>query len=302
MIKVNNSQFNYQYGDQIHFPYSIASLVSYIKSKEQLASHFKFEKTFVFRDKVDEYIKQCQDTDILLCSCYVWNWEITTHLASEVKKINPNCLIIFGGPHIPNHAKGFFEKYPFVDIIVHSEGEYILKNIFDAYLTNKNYLDIKGIETKYFKTPPQPRIDNFDSSPSPYLSNLIWDLVEPVDGIQWVAAWETLRGCPYQCTFCDWGSATATKMRKFQNDRLMKEIEWFAENKIPYIDCCDANFGIYQERDMMIAKKIKETALQTGYPETFHPTFAKFSSEKIIPIAKELQNAGSAFNSFIYKN
>ena len=25
-----------------------------------------------------------------------------------------------------------------------------------------------------------------------------------------------------------------------------KEIEWFADNKIPYIDCCDANFGILQ--------------------------------------------------------
>ncbi len=292
MIKVNNSQFNYQYGDQIHFPYSIASLVSYIKSKEQLASHFKFEKTFVFRDKVDEYIKQCQDTDILLCSSYVWNWEITTHLASEVKKINPNCLIIFGGPQIPDFSQDFFIQYPFVDIIVHGEGEYILENILTTYLRDQDYSNIKGLETKTFRTSPQERINDLDSLPSPYLTNLVWELVDKVDKVRWIASWETNRGCPYQCTFCDWGSATFTKMRKWEESRLFKEIEWFAQNKIPYIDCCDANFGIYQERDLRLATKLKEEALKTHYPEKIRPAWAKNSSEKIIPIAKELQAGG----------
>lgn len=292
MFKVNNSQFNYQYGDQIHFPYSIASLVSYIKSKEQLASHFKFEKTFVFRDKVDEYIQQCKDTDILLCSCYVWNWEITTYLASEVKKINPNCLIIFGGPQIPEFSQDFFIKYPFVDIIVHGEGEYVLENILTTYLKDQDYSNIKGLETKTFRTSPQERINDLDSLPSPYLTNLVWELVDKVDKVRWIASWETNRGCPYQCTFCDWGSATFTKMRKWEESRLFKEIEWFAQNKIPYIDCCDANFGIYQERDLRLATKLKEEALKTHYPEKIRPAWAKNSSEKIIPIAKELQAGG----------
>ena len=266
--------------------------MSYIKSKEQLASHFKFEKTFVFRDKVDEYIKQCQDTDILLCSSYVWNWEITTHLASEVKKINPNCLIIFGGPQIPDFSQDFFIQYPFVDIIVHGEGEYILENILTTYLRDQDYSNIKGLETKTFRTSPQERINDLDSLPSPYLTNLVWELVDKVDKVRWIASWETNRGCPYQCTFCDWGSATFTKMRKWEESRLFKEIEWFAQNKIPYIDCCDANFGIYQERDLRLATKLKEEALKTHYPEKIRPAWAKNSSEKIIPIAKELQAGG----------
>jgi len=292
LIKVNSSQFNYQYGDQIHFPYSIASLLSYIKSKEQLSSYFKFEKTFVFRDKVDEYIQQCKDTDILLCSCYVWNWEITTYLASEVKKINPNCLIIIGGPQIPDFTQDFFTKHTFIDIVVHGEGEYVLENILTAYLKDKYYSNIKGLETKTFRTSPQERINDLDSLPSPYLTNLVWELVDKVDGVRWIASWETNRGCPYQCTFCDWGSATFTKMRKWDESRLFKEIEWFAENKIPYIDCCDANFGIYQERDLRLATKLKEVALKTHYPERIRPAWAKNSSEKIIPIAKELQAGG----------
>ena len=112
-VKVSSSQFNYQYGDQIHFPYSIASLVTYLKSNLELSKNFQFEKTFVFREKLDEYIQKCQDTDILLCSCYVWNWEITNHLDQEVKKLNPNCLIIFGGPQVPDFSDNFFENYLF---------------------------------------------------------------------------------------------------------------------------------------------------------------------------------------------
>ena len=292
MFKVNSSQFNYQYRGRIHFPYSIGMLVAYVKGKPELSKEFNFEKTFVFRDKAEEYIEQCKDSDILLCSCYVWNWEITTKLVKKVKKINPKCLVVFGGPQVPNHTEGFFEKYPFVDILVHGEGEYVLGNILEAYLKGKDFSEVLGIETKDFKNPIQPRINDFGDLPSPYLTNLIWDLVETSPKIQWIASWETLRGCPYACTFCDWGSAIATKMRKFEEEKIMQEIEWFGKNKIPYIDCCDANFGIYQDRDMRIAKKMNEVSKEMGYPKTFHPTFAKVSSEKIIPIAKELYDSG----------
>ena len=292
MIKVNSSQFNYTYNDETRFPYSIGTLVAYVKTKKNLEENFQFETTFVFRDKIDDYVKRCKDSDILLCSCYVWNWEITTFLAKEVKRINPKCLIIFGGPEVPDLTGDFFEKYPFVDLIVHGEGEYVVANIFEEFLNKKDFSKIKGLETKEYRTEPEPRINDLDSLPSPYLTNTVWDLAEKVDGIRWICPWETNRGCPYLCTFCDWGSLTATRMTKWPEEMLFKEVEWFADNKIVYIDCCDANFGIYQDRDLRIAKKATQVAMKTGYPEMFRPTWAKVSSDKIIPIAKELQEGG----------
>ena len=292
MLKVNSCEFNYQYGDQIHFPYRISSLVAYIKSRENLGNNFKFEKAFVLRENVDEYIKECVDTDILLCSCYVWNWEITNFLAKEVKKLNPNCLIIFGGAQVPDFSKDFFKQHPYADIIVHGEGEIVLEEILTEFLNNKDYSKIKGLETKDFRNPPQERINNLDDLPSAYLTNTVWELVDKIDGIRWIAGWETNRGCPYACTFCDWGSATFTKVRKWEESKIFKEIEWFAKNQIPYIDCCDANFGIFQERDFRIAEKLKDVALKTHYPERVRPAWAKNSSEKIIPIAKQLQEGG----------
>jgi radical SAM superfamily enzyme YgiQ (UPF0313 family) len=46
---------------------------------------------------------------------------------------------------------------------------------------------------------------------------------------RWLVLWETNRGCPFQCTFCDWGSATAAKVNQFELDRLLREVDWFAE-------------------------------------------------------------------------
>ena len=289
MYKVSSSQFNYLYGDQIHFPYSIGRLVTYVKTNKNINSQFKFDRTFIFRDQLNNYVEQSYDSDILLCSCYVWNWEVTKQLAKKVKATNPNCLIIFGGPQVPNRTENFFEENPFVDIIVHGEGEIVLENILTAYIKDKDFSKINGIEMKDYRTPPNPRIKDVSILPSPYLTNLILNLVEQKTDIKYIAAWETNRGCPYPCTFCDWGSLTNSKLTNWSEEQLLKEIDWFAQNHITYIDCCDANFGIFQERDYRIASKLKEVALKTGYPEKFRAAWAKFASEKIIPIAKQLQ-------------
>ena len=66
MVVVNSSQFNYKYRGRLHLPYSIAQSVAFVKSKENLNNNYKFEKCFVIRDKVDEYIEQCKNSDILL--------------------------------------------------------------------------------------------------------------------------------------------------------------------------------------------------------------------------------------------
>ena len=176
-------------------------------------------------------------------------------------------------------------------MLVHAEGEESCKNILEAIINKTPYEEIKGIEMKGLRTPPAARIMDLDAIPSPYLTGVVKDLVEPEEGVDYIAAWETNRGCPFQCTFCDWGSATKTKVRKWELDRLFKEIEWFADNKIPYVDCCDANFGIFVERDMELAKKLRSEKEKKGFPGKIRPAWAKIASDKILPIAKELLDA-----------
>ena len=293
-IKVFSSQYSNLFGNnQIHFPYSIASLISYCETDPLIKESFLFEKVFLFRKSISEDIEKAAKADILLCSCYCWNWEITKLLAKGVKEKNKDCIVIFGGPEVPRNSKTFFDDHEYVDIVVHGEGEIVLKTLFNEILKDIDLktLNINGTQTKHNIAPPQERMKDLNIIPSPYRDDLMWRLVEKDPKINYIASWETNRGCPFACTFCDWGSATMSKVRNFDNEKLYEEIEWFGRNNIVYIDCCDGNFGIFKDRDYEIACKLAEVKEKTGYPETVNLTWVKTSSEKIMPIAKVLSKS-----------
>jgi radical SAM superfamily enzyme YgiQ (UPF0313 family) len=265
----------------------------YSNKHKEIQDNFDFQKIFFIRDNVYSDIEKCRDADILLCSCYCWNWEITCLLAKEVKKINPQCIIIFGGPEVPDVHINFFEEHFYVDIIVHGEGEVVLHNLLMGYIDYiicGHPVDVPGCEVKSKKFIPQDRMTNLDEIPSTY-SDEMWNYVDKNTNYKFIASWETNRGCPFQCTFCDWGSATKTKIRNFSEERLYKEIEWFGKNEIIYVDVCDGNFGIFPERDYKLACKLNEVKKATGFPSKLGLTWVKTSSEKIIPMAKKLADA-----------
>ena len=87
------------------------------------------------------------------------------------------------------------------------------------------------------------------------LSGLYERIMRQAPEQQWLATWETNRGCPFACSFCDWGSATASKVGAYSWARIAAEIEWLAKNGIHHLFVCDANFGILP-RDVEIAEEI----------------------------------------------
>jgi radical SAM superfamily enzyme YgiQ (UPF0313 family) len=298
MISISSAQYSYKFGNrQIHLPYSIASLASYALGSQYIKAACVFDKVFLDREGVEEHIHRGSKSDVLLCSTYSWNWSISCHLAQEIKKENPECLIIFGGPQVPESHRpeneSFFATFPFIDLIVHGEGETVLREVLERYLAGDNVAQagIPGTQSQYCLGPPQPRITELDIISSPYSSDLIWDLVDR-DAFNYVASWETNRGCPFQCTFCDWGSATKSRIRRFSESKLNEEIDWFGRNKIGYVEVCDGNFGIYADHDLRLAKRLARTKKITSSPDRINLTWVKASSEKILPIARVLNKAG----------
>jgi hypothetical protein len=101
---------------------------------------------------------------------------------------------------------------------------------------------------------------------------------------------ETNRGCPYGCTFCDWGSATLSRIRKFSLDRVFAELKWCAQRQVPRVICADANFGIF-ERDVEIAEKFAELKRTYGYPQVFNTNYAKNTTKYLSKIVSALTSA-----------
>jgi hypothetical protein len=61
-LKVYSSQYSYFFGsNQIHFPYSIASIISYSKQFKEIDENYEFQKCFLVRNKIEEDIKSYFD-------------------------------------------------------------------------------------------------------------------------------------------------------------------------------------------------------------------------------------------------
>ena len=151
-------------------------------------------------------------------------------------------------------------------------------------------------------TAKRDRVADLDLLPSPVLTGLFdafmkgWEQVAgPAQGprrlaYNCVVVLETNRGCPYGCTFCDWGSATLSRIRKFDLDRIFAELEWCARNQFETIGIADANFGIF-ERDVEIAQQHRRAQGHLRLPEassaTTTPRTRSSTCRKIIEIFTE---------------
>ena len=205
-------------------------------------------------------------------------------------------LIIFGGPHVPDYeTEKFLRKYTQIDLAVHGEGEQTLTEIIENYKTS-NWSQISGLSfidnnNQYFRTPTRQRFRNLNEVPSPLLDGTFKSLMKSNPNEKWIGLWETNRGCPFKCAFCDWGSATGDKVASFEEERLHQEIDWFSNNKIEFVFCCDANFGI-KKRDIDIANYISKKKEETGYPHALSVQNTKNATERAYQTQKILSDAG----------
>jgi radical SAM superfamily enzyme YgiQ (UPF0313 family) len=291
MKSVSFVQVNYPANfaeNKYYLPYSIGLLWAYLDSFKE--NEFTLDKIIFKRDPISTTAKELSKNTVVAFSCYLWDRNYCLSLAEKVKKLNPDIKIVFGGPELEVSDISFFKKFPFIDVHVINEGEITFKNVLD----NINSLDqVPGIiwndQGKLTVNKAATRIDNLDNIPSPYLTGVFDKLIASNPNLEWSATIETNRGCPYQCTFCDWGSLTYSKIRKFNLERVLSEIKWVFDNKnVTTIDLADANFGIFTERDSQIVNAIIEQKNTTGKKISFTTNFAKNQNKTVVEMVKKL--------------
>ena len=97
---------------QVYLPYSSGVVWSYIKEDPRVKKKYILKDWFYYRDDSENIIKKIKDPQILLFSCFMWNWNLNCEIAKTIKQKYPKCLIIYGGQHQPlaDRSEGFFKK------------------------------------------------------------------------------------------------------------------------------------------------------------------------------------------------
>lgn len=300
MNTVSLVQPNFQQGPKelnAHYlPYSVGVLWAYAKQSQVITDNFTLGTIQWKRKDIKEALTDLIGSAIVGFSTYVWNRNYNYELAKQLKTVSPDTIIMFGGPEPPVTDPNIFVRFPFIDYVIKGEGEITFKNMLENYLTN-SIDSVPGLLINKNGTPVDTgesvRISDLDDLPSPYTEGIFDDIIAANPDIEWNSTLETNRGCPYQCTFCDWGSLTYNKVKKFNLERVFAELDWMSKNKCGHMSICDANFGMFVDRDNAIADKIISLQKVNGYPYTFNASWAKNQKSDVISIVKKLLDSPS---------
>ena len=135
---------------------------------------------------ISQFDDTLRQTDILMLSCYVWNWELQLALADRAREINPDIIVVGGGPQV---HKPYYDRF---DHVVMGEAEHGVRQILDGTAGH--------IVHSIRKT---------DFEISPYIDNRDMLLAQREQAKARKMAlgviFEANRGCPFACAYCYWG-------------------------------------------------------------------------------------------------
>jgi putative methyltransferase len=268
------------------------SAKTYFEEYGKTANDWIWQDPFIHKKSKEEILSDCElnPPSIFGFSLYIWNHLEADILAQEIKQRYPNCLIIYGGPQIDiKYSNNFFTAKPWVDLVVPSDvyGEAILTIILDHY----NNLDHSKIPEVYyhkhgikFKSHIPFNKRSFKWPSNIFLKQQAYFDFDKTNSL---AIYESSRGCPYKCSYCDWGGGTYTKVVKKPMATVLDELEFLCQNQISIFYFADANFGIFKE-DIKIIEHVAKLKKKYGYPHVMSVENAKNNLDRVIEIQKLL--------------
>jgi hypothetical protein len=217
-------------------------------------------------------------------SFYTWNAAEFLALARSLKELCPELLIVAGGPHV-QQAEDYL-GFEAVDLVVLGEGEITFQQFLDC-AGPADWPQIDGLAYlaagELTITGARQRCRELDLLPSPL------EVLELTDAdgqpLYESISYETSRGCPFRCAFCEWGTgAIGSKMYQWSMARIRQDWEKIAAAGIRDIWLADSNFGALKQ-DLDKARLIVDLKRRTGLPLSFATSWSKKHSRQVQEIA-----------------
>ena len=207
--------------------------------------------------EISELFEEIKEADVVLFSSYVWNYDICDELAAFIKEHHPEKITILGGPHIGESDPIFLENRKYYDYTCKptKPGETFMEDFinlwFDGHGT-PNPEEISWERRSVFgKDHPFPQVSVYEEHIE-YLTTIAKHAED--NNLEKFVIMETTRGCPYQCTFCEWGGGIGTKVIKKDVDICKKDLLALKKAGFTNAFLTDANFGMFEDRDLLIFK------------------------------------------------
>lgn len=202
------------------------------------------------------------DPDVVGFSVFLWSFPFFLEVAAQVKADDPRRLIVFGGPsarpvmlnHLPHR-----QRAAAVDLLVINEGEATFVDI--VALADRSAAELSrlpglavAIDEGWRETMARP-LGDLNLLPSPYEMELI-----PPGGL---GILQTYRGCPFTCSFCEWGTLESPK-RVRSVESLGDEFNAMARLGLGAALLADAGLNLNNGAFLNLRSAVEETGFLAG--------------------------------------
>lgn len=204
--------------------------------------------------------------EVLSFSVYVWNKEMVLKLARDIKVLNPEAIILAGGPEIHPGYLGEQE----LDFLILGEGEGTFRKLLMQGFKGDRLQAFSG-EYADLNTLPFAYEDFLDQ-----LKNKI-------------VYYEGSRGCPFHCSYCL--SGEDNRLRLKEPLRIIRDMETLCRQGVRQVKFIDRTFNARPEWALAVIRGLKGLA---SYGCNFH---FEVSLDKMAPEILEeiLDSPGGLF-------
>jgi radical SAM superfamily enzyme YgiQ (UPF0313 family) len=219
--------------------------------------------------ELKEIVKKLNPS-IVGITCSSASYPVCIESAKVIKQVLPLCKVVVGGWH-PTYVPESMLEHPEIDYVVIGEGEQAMVELATCITHNlgeKKINSISGLayrkKQKFIKN-NQKFISNLDEIPFLARHLLPIELYEreiPFLNAKPVDTMNIVRGCPFNCAFCETRRLWGPGCRSFSPSRVIDEIEYMA-NKFGTrgIYFLGDNFTINKKRTIELCEQIKKSKI-----------------------------------------
>ena len=220
--------------------------VTIYKPKYRLTQRKNYQKTAI-------HILKAKPT-IIGFSTWCITYPASLLLAKEIKTINPEIPIVFGGPQASILARQTLETFPFIDFILTGEADISLPFFVQEY--HKQNPDYKKVPGLYFRNKSgfiqqgkkNREISNLDDLPVP-----AYNLFPKQKTINL----DIGRGCPFKCTYCSTNDFFSKIYRVKSVKRIISEMmSVFKETKIRHFGFAHDMFTLNKKHILELCSEL----------------------------------------------
>lgn len=225
---------------------SLALRWLYVVNREQHDIDFI---EYTIKESVDKISDDIISTNcaVVGISVSIWNVSQSRDLASRLKQLNPDIIIVVGGPEVSYEPKFFIDNWD-IDFVISGEGEFVLGRLLDALQDmNIDEIDIESVSSKrkISYKPAQAGIAELVKYPSPYQLER-----DDEDRKNRMTYFETSRGCPYSCQYCL--SSLEKGVRYFPPEYVTDNLNFLINSNVRQIKFLDRTFNLNKKHTSLV--------------------------------------------------